>query len=211
MHGHTRWSGDCRLDLPELERAAARAGLDAVCITDHNEVAGAQALAARGHLRVVVGEEVRTSEGEIIGLFLAERIPPRLSPAETVAAIKAQGGLVYLPHPRDRFRGSRLSAAALEAILPAVDILEVFNARNLLAGDNVRARALARRHGLRMGAGSDFHTAGEVGRAYLDLPEFRTPAELLGLLPAAAVRGRRSGPLPHLQTKLVKELAKRGR
>lgn len=206
MHGHTYWSKDSRLALADLERAIVHAGLDAVCITDHNEIGGALELASRGNVRVIVGEEIRTTDGEIIGLFLREHIPALLSPAETIAAIREQGGLVYIPHPFDQFRGSRLRRSALEAIRQQVDILEVFNARNLRRAHNAAARAYAAQHGLRMGAGSDSHLAVEVGHAYVELDAFATPAELLTALDHAVVRGRRSNPLVHAQTVVDKRL-----
>lgn len=204
MHGHTCWSKDSQLRLGDLERAIQRAGLDAVCITDHNEIGGALELQARGKVRVIPGEEIRTDEGEIIGLFLREKIPARLSPQETIAAIREQGGLVYIPHPLDRFRRSRLQPAALASVLDQVDVLEVFNARNLLTGDNTRAAQFARGHGLRRGAGSDSHTAYEVGRAYVEIADFQSAAELLTALDAAVIHGRRTTPLVHARTRLDK-------
>jgi len=201
MHGHTYWSKDSRLSLSSLERAIRRAGLDAVCITDHNEIGGAFELAARGNVRVIIGEEVRTAEGEIIGFFLNEKIPAHLSPEETIAAIRGQGGIVYVPHPFDSYRGSRLQPAALARVLPEVDVLEVFNARNLLTSQNRRARAYAEEHGLRMGAGSDSHTALEVGHGYLELPSFDGPRDFLAALPDAVVHGRLTHPLIHVLTR----------
>lgn len=209
MHGHTYWSSDSHLQLPDLERAILRAGLDAVCITDHNEIGGAQELAARGNVRVIPGEEIRTTDGEIIGLFLKEKIPARLSPQETIAAIREQDGIVYIPHPLDRFRHSRLQRAALEAVLDQVDILEVFNARNLLRGDNTRALHLARLRGLLQGAGSDSHMAAEVGNAYVELAPFRTATELLEALETAVVHGRRSYPVVHALTVVDKRRKRR--
>lgn len=210
MHGHTYWSKDSRLALPALERAIQRAGLDAVCVTDHNEIGGALELAARGQVRVIAGEEIRTRDGEIIGLFLREKIPALLTPEETISAIREQGGLVYIPHPLDRFRRSRLRLSALHAVLVDVDILEVFNARNLLRGDNLRAAALARRHNLCAGAGSDSHTAGEVGHAYVELGEFQTPGELMQSLRSATIHGRHSNPVVHAQTAVDKRLKRAG-
>ena len=209
MHGHTYWSSDSQLRLDDLERAIQRAGLDVVCITDHNEIGGALELQARGKVRVIPGEEIRTSEGEIIGLFLREKIPARLSPQETIAAIREQGGIVYIPHPLDRFRGSRLQAAALAAVLDQVDVLEVFNSRNLLAGDNTRALRLARSRGLRQGAGSDSHTGHEVGHAYVDIADFQSAADLLTALETAMIHGRRTNPLVHARTRLDKAVKRR--
>lgn len=210
MHGHTYWSRDSQLALADLEQAILRAGLDAVCITDHNEVGGAMELAVRGKVRVIPGEEVYTTEGEIIGLFLKEKIPARLSPQETITAIREQGGIVYIPHPLDRFRGSRLRPEALAAVLGQVDVLETFNARNLLTGDNSRASHMARARGLRRGAGSDSHTAHEVGHAFVEIPDFQTAAELLTALEAAVVHGRRTNPLVHIRTHMDKAKKRRG-
>jgi hypothetical protein len=209
MHGHTYWSRDSQLRLEDLERAIQRTGLDAVCITDHNEIGGALELMARGTVRVIPGEEIRTSEGEIIGLFLKEKIPARLSPQETISAIREQGGVVYIPHPLDRFRGSRLRPAALASVLEQVDVLEVFNARNMLTGDNTRALQFARTRSLRRGAGSDSHTAYEVGHAYVELAEFQTPAELLAALDSAVIHGQRTTPVVHGWTIIDKAMKRR--
>ena len=121
---------------------------------------------------VIVGEEVTSSGGEITGLFITEPVPRGLSPVETAVRIKDQGGLVSIPHPFDRFRRHVITPDALEEVLPHVDIVEAFNARNTFSRDNRRAEALAEAHGLLVSAVSDTHTAVEVGRTYVDIPEF---------------------------------------
>ena len=140
-------------------------------------------------MRVIVGEEVRTPYGDVIGLFLTERIPYVLPLEEVIARIRAQGGLVYIPHPFDPVRSS------LGRVLPAlcaegaVDIIEVFNAKISDPALNGRAVALARAFGLPGGAGSDAHDAPGVGAAYLDMPDFDGPASFLAALPHAQLSG----------------------
>jgi hypothetical protein len=147
---------------------------------------------------VIVAEEVKTSQGEIIGLFLKEAIPPGLSPEETVRRIKEQGGLVCLPHPFDRMRREPLRSAARENILSSIDIVEAFNSRTTFAADNTRARRFAEANGLAMSAGSDAHSLWEVGSAYVEMAEFETPQQFLEALRQGKIVGRRSVPLVHL-------------
>lgn len=189
-HLHTVASGDAVTTLDELAERARQAGLDVVCITDHNVTSAAVAAAGRDlGVRVVVGEEIRTPDGDIIGLFLTERIPYVLPVAEVVTRIRAQGGLVYAPHPFDQDRSS------LGRVLPelcaagAVDIVEVFNAKTATREPNDRAAALAAAYGLPGGAGSDAHDPPGVGAAYLEMPDFDGPAGFLAALAGARVTG----------------------
>jgi len=161
-----------------------------VCITDHNETSAAVAATERDlGVRVIVGEEIRTPDGDVIGLFLTERIPYVLPVADVVARIRAQGGLVYAPHPFDEGRSS------LGRVLPglcragAVDIVEVFNAKVAGQGPNERAAALATAFALPGGAGSDAHDAPGVGAAYLEMPDFDGPASFLAALADARLTG----------------------
>jgi predicted metal-dependent phosphoesterase TrpH len=187
-HLHTVASGDSVLTLEQLAERARQASLDVVCITDHNEISAAVGAAGLG-VRVIVGEEIRTPDGDIIGLFLTERIPYVLPVAEVVARIRAQGGLVYAPHPFDEVRSS------LGRVLPglcaagAVDIVEVFNAKTEDRVPNDRAAALATAYALPGGAGSDAHDAPGVGAAYLEMPDFNGPADFLAALASARVTG----------------------
>jgi predicted metal-dependent phosphoesterase TrpH len=189
-HLHTVASGDSVLTLEELADRARSAGLDAVCVTDHNVTHAAVAAAERDlGVRIIVGEEIRTRDGDVIGLFLTERIPYVLPLAEVIGLIRGQGGLVYAPHPFDPVRSS------LGAVLPAlcaegaVDVIEVFNAKIEDQSLNARALALARSFGLPGGAGSDAHDAPGVGAAYLDMPDFDGPAGFLAALADARVTG----------------------
>ncbi len=194
MHCHTRLSKDSLNDPRKLVITAAEHGMGALCVTDHNGLANALALSRMSDLpiQVIPSEEVKSSEGEIIGYFLSELVPKGLSPEETVRRIKGQGGLVCVPHPFDTMRtASRLTTTALDRLVQAglIDILEVFNARAVNAADNARALAYAQEHGLAMSGGSDAHTLIEVGRAYAEIPPFNTPQEFLAGLRAGRVHG----------------------
>jgi predicted metal-dependent phosphoesterase TrpH len=197
LHSHTMWSGDSTTTPDELATAVVVARIDVLCITDHNTIAGAVELAEPGRLpcRVVVGEEVRTRAGEIIGLFLSERIPAGVSPVEAAGAIREQGGIVYVPHPFDPMRHN-LAPAALDELVAAgfVDVLEVFNAKTSLAHLNDRARAYADEHGLAHGAGSDAHVPAALGAAYVEVPGFDGAADFVDALRAGTVHGRHADP-----------------
>jgi hypothetical protein len=194
LHSHTMWSGDATTTPEELREAVAEAGIDVLCITDHGTINGAVELAESGILgcRVVVGEEVRTSAGEIIGLFLTERLPFGMKPEEAVTAIRDQGGVVYVPHPFDPVRHC-MSEPALESLAAAgaLDAVEVLNAKVSLAHLNRRAADFASAHGLVGGAGSDAHVASAIGAAYVEMPDFddASPASFLQSLRAGRVVG----------------------
>jgi predicted metal-dependent phosphoesterase TrpH len=194
LHSHTMWSGDATTTPDELREAIAEAGIDVLCITDHGTINGAVELAAHGDLgcRVIVGEEVRTAAGEVIGLFLRERLPFGMKPAEAVRAIRDQGGVVYIPHPFDPMRHC-LAEDALEALAAdgAIDAIEVLNAKVSLDHLNRRAADFAAHHGLAAGAGSDAHVASAVGAAYVEMPDFddASPASFLQSLRAGRVVG----------------------
>ena len=203
MHCHTRLSKDSLNDPRRLVETAASRGIGALCVTDHNELKNALALSRLPDLpiKVIPSEEVKSSEGEIIGYFLTELVPKGLSPEETVKRIKGQGGLVCVPHPFDTMRtASRLQTPALDRLVRSgqVDILEVFNARSVSPDDNRRALEYAQTHELAMSAGSDAHTLMEVGRAYMEVPHFSTPEEFLAALRQGKVNGILSSRLIHL-------------
>jgi len=191
-HLHTAASGDAVTTLDQLAERVSAERIDVVCITDHNETAAAMTAAAAGRLgrtRVIVGEEIRTREGEIIGLFLSERIPYVLRAAEVAGLIRAQGGLVYLPHPYDPARGSLGAAADRLCSDGLADVIEVFNAKIADQALNARASELAARWGLPAAAGSDAHDPPGVGAAYLEMPDFDGPASFLAALVSARVVG----------------------
>src|SRR5919199_6913408 len=139
LHSHTHHSHDCLLTDEAIIAVCQRRGIGALAVTDHNQIAGAFELQSRAPFPVIIGEEIFTAQGEIIGLFLREFIPRDLPVQETIARIKAQGGLVYVPHPFDSFRKGAIGRETLDAIRADVDLLEVLNARNLRLQDDDRA------------------------------------------------------------------------
>lgn len=202
LHTHTFCSKDCVSGYGDIIRAVQRAGLDGIAVTDHNEFRGAQELQKRAPFLVIPGEEIKTSAGEIIGLFLQEWIEPGLEPGETIRRIRDQGGVVYVPHPFDEVRSSRLRREALAEITPDVDVLEVYNARNAWPSFNTRALAYADEHGLLAGAGSDVHTLREYGRAYVEIPAFEGPRGFLESMRQGSWHGRLSTPWVHVRTRI---------
>ena len=194
LHCHTARSFDSLSDPVKVARAAAERGITHLAITDHDRIDGA--LEARDRapagLTVIVGEEVRTADGDIVALWIDEAVPPGLSAAETIDRIHAQGGLAGVPHPFDRFRGSaaRDGEARLAPIAPLLDYMEAFNARVPYGGANERAAAFAREHGIPGVAVSDAHTIMEVGVAYTVLEgPIRTSGDLRRALHDSMARG----------------------
>lgn len=204
FHIHTRYSMDCHNEPEEVIERCQELGFTCVAITDHDATEGAFRVKELAPFQVIIGEEVLTPAGEIMGLFLRERIASGLSVDRAIEAIHGQGGLVALPHPFDPLRGLRLTSEALERVMPGVDIIEVFNARCHLPGANRRARDFARKHGLPGTAGSDAHTIPELGGTYVELPDFSTPQEFLQALKKAVVIGKPSSPFVHLHSTWAK-------
>ena len=173
MHMHTMWSGDATTTPDELAEAIASTGIDVLCVTDHNTINGAVALGEQLGCRIIVGEEVRTHAGEIIGLFLRERLPHGMRTRDAARAIRSQGGLVYIPHPFDPMRHCMREDAMVELVTDGlVDAIEVLNAKVSLGHLNQRAADFASMHGLLGGAGSDAHEPSAIGAAYMEMPDF---------------------------------------
>jgi predicted metal-dependent phosphoesterase TrpH/glycosyltransferase involved in cell wall biosynthesis len=200
LHLHTEHSHDCAVPVAVLLDHAERIGLGAVAITDHNVFSGAREAVeeAKGRaLTVIPGEEVKTDEGEVIGLFLREEIPQGMTIEDTIAVIRAQGGVVYLPHPFDRLH-TIPDASALHRHLAEIDVFEVYNARLLFDAYNDEALRFARKYKLTMGAGSDAHVLQGVGTGLVRMRAFETPEEFLMSLRTAEVL-RRPKSLVYLQ------------
>lgn len=195
MHSHTMWSGDCTTTPDELHRAVADCGIDVLCITDHNTIAGAVRLADELPCRVIVGEELRIGRGELIGLFLTGPIPPGLTAADSARAIRDQGGVVYVPHPFDPMRNA-LPADTIDELAEAslIDAFEVRNAKTSLESLNRKAAQYAERHGLAAGAGSDAHVPDAFGAAYVEMPDFDDRDSFLRSLVRGEVIGHHSDP-----------------
>jgi predicted metal-dependent phosphoesterase TrpH len=218
LHMHTDHSGDCVTPVDVLINTARDRGLGAIAITDHNEVSGA--LEARrlaedlGDIKVIVAEEVKTAEqGEVIGLFLEEKIPKGLTMAETISEIRAQGGLVYVPHPFDRFHSVPDYEHLLD-IVEEIDVLEVFNPRVAVTAFNEEAERFARKYGIVPGAGSDSHVAQGLGSVRVRIHDFDGPAEFLEAMRDADITRKHKNlvyvqALKLLQTKGRQRAAKR--
>lgn len=172
-----------------------KVGINCLAVADHGTTAGGIALKKIAPFKVIVAEEILTNEGEIIGLFLDHDIPGKIPAVEAIARIKEQGGLVYLPHPCDRMRESILRNENMLSIIPSVDAIEVFNARALPPDANRRARKIALAHGIAAGAGSDAHSAMEIGNVRVEMADFDDPQGFLRSLKQAHIVGKRSSPL----------------
>jgi predicted metal-dependent phosphoesterase TrpH len=221
---HTDHSHDCETPVEVLLAAAKEAGLGAIAVTDHNEISGALearekaaesgAQGGRGRIKVIVGEEVKTAEqGEVIGLFIEEKIPRGLSMAETVAEIKRQGGLVYVPHPFDRMHAVPDYEHLLE-IVDDVDAIEVFNPRVAIGAFNEEAVRFAAKYRIVAGAGSDSHVAQGLGSVRIRMRDFDGPQEFLQSLRDAEITTKPSSliyvqALKFLQTKATPAAARR--
>jgi predicted metal-dependent phosphoesterase TrpH len=190
--------------------ACEKKGLDGVAVTDHNTIEGALIVRkiAPPNFVVIVGEEIRTKEGEILGYFLKEEIPAQRSIEETIERTKDQGGLVGIPHPFGSFRKSNIKISALERIIERVDFIEVFNSRNIFAKDDKKALILSQEKVLPPLIGSDAHLSCEVGKAYVEIDFFNNPQEFLQKLHSARLFTDR-GPLwVHFVTKWLKLIRK---
>jgi hypothetical protein len=197
LHCHTSASFDSLADPAAVARAAVSRGLTHLAVTDHDRIDGALRVreAASPELTIIVGEEVKTTDGDLIAVFLREVVPPGSSAVETIAAIREQGGLVGVPHPFDRLRGfGRRSGAELESIAHLVDWVEAYNARVIGGTANEKAALFAREHNLPGVGASDSHTVLEVGVTYSIVDgDPATPEGLLASLVAVDfVPGRAS-------------------
>ena len=197
LHTHTHYSPDSILSPKRFVQECRRWGINCMAVTDHDTIRGALAVRELADFQVIIGEEIRSAGGEVIGLFLAEEVPGGLSPDETIERVKAQGGLVGVPHPFDRLR-SALRRKEMVRLREKIDFVEALNARIVFASDNGRARRFAETNGLPMSAGSDSHSPWEVGRAYVEMPEFDGPQGFLAALREGRAVGRLSSPLVHL-------------
>jgi len=217
VHMHTDHSGDCATPVEVLLATARERNLGAIAVTDHNEVSGAlDAQAKADGLKVIVGEEVKTaSQGEVIGLFIKRKIPRGLTLAETVAEIKRQGGLVYVPHPFDRLH-SVPDYEHLLTILEDIDVIEVFNPRVAIGAFNEEAARFAAKYRIVAGAGSDSHVAQGLGSVRIRMHDFEGPQEFLESLREADIITRPSSllyvqALKFLETRATPPAARRAR
>jgi predicted metal-dependent phosphoesterase TrpH len=210
FHIHTRFSRDSILTEKKFVEKAIERGLTHVCVTNHNNVEGAVAvrekvaeLGLTEELTVILGEEVSTSDGEVVGIFLTRTIPRGLSANETADEIHRQGGLVSIPHPFDPFRGSHIREVPLRnlAEIGKIDMVEVFNCRVTFQRHNDEAAEFAKRYGIPGIAASDSHSGFEIAMAFNALPPFETAEELKVALTQNEWHASRSSVFIHATTR----------
>ena len=212
LHIHTQYSMDCETPLGKIIDRCLELGINCIAIADHGTAEGALKMKSLAPFTVIVAEEMLTPHGEIMGMFLSETIPSGLSVEQTISRIRAQGGLVCIPHPFDTIGGSALDDRIIEEIASQIDVIEVFNARNPFRGGSIRARAFAQKNNIAQSAGSDAHTLHEIGNAYVEMPEFNGKDDFLQALARGEICGHRSNPLTHFAStwaKLKNNLTKR--
>ncbi len=197
LHVHTCYSADCLTPLERIVERCLERGINCIAVADHNTIAGALRLKEIAPFRIIIAEEILTDVGEIMGLFLSEEVARGLSAQETISRIRAQGGLVAIPHPFGRSMPWRPNVLASTEISSQVDIIEAFNSRTPLSSSIRRAATLAKEQGKAASAGSDAHTLGEIGRAYVQMPEFDGPHDFLDSLAQGQIFGQKSSYLAH--------------
>jgi len=196
LHVHTCYSLDCGTPLDKIVTRCLQIGINCIAIADHHSITGALKLREIAPFHVIVAEEIMTPIGELMGLFLTQEIPRGLSAQETIARIKSQGGLVNIPHPFGHSLHENKELLSQE-ILSQVDLIEVFNSRIPFPSASPKASKLALEYRLPASAGSDAHTVREIGRAYVEMPEFNGPEDFLDCLTRGKIFGQRSSPLFH--------------
>ncbi|HLB74339.1 MAG TPA: PHP domain-containing protein [Sedimentisphaerales bacterium] len=179
MHAHTYYSHDGFTTVKSFIRWCKKRDLNCVCITDHNTLSGALEFSGKAPMKIIIGQEITTGQGDVTGLFLKEEIPPCLGLEDTIGWIKAQRGLVYLPHPLDEFRKSSVKIRDAERLRDSIDIIEVFNSRTLNPKYNARALEFAIANNMVVAVGSDAHHPLELGNSYMQMPDFDGPEEFL--------------------------------
>lgn len=206
LHTHTRFSRDSTMSPADLVARARAAGLDRLAVTDHNSMEGAFAAQAIDPDLIILGEEIDCEDGtDLIGLFLWEPVPAGLSVEDTAARIRAQGGVVYAPHP---FAYMTRPAERAQKVLAVADVVEAINGRAFMPAWNRRAREAAESRGIAIAAGTDGHFPHEIGGTYTELPDFSSVESFrAALAEATPVSARRTSPLVHVRSIAV-ELAK---
>ena len=200
LHIHTEYSIDCNTSLEQIINRCLETGINCIAIADHGTIEGALKIQDITPFPVIIAEEILTTHGEIMGMFLKETIPSGLSAEQTISRIRAQGGLVNIPHPFAIFRQSALDSRIIEEVVEQIDIIEVFNSRSLLPLTSAKAQVFAQKYGIPQGAGSDAHTPCEIGNAYVEMPEFNGRDDFLNALAKGRIFGHRTNPLRHFNS-----------
>lgn len=200
LHIHTEYSLDCNTPLEKIIERCLELGINCIAIADHGTAEGALKMQGMAPFTVIVAEEILTPDGEIMGMFLSETIPSGLSVTETIAQIRAQHGLVCIPHPFDTIRGSALGGWVAEQIVEQIDILEVFNSRSPLMRSSAKSLEFAEKYGIVKSAGSDAHTIAEIGHAYVEMPEFNGRDDFLQALAQGTIKGHKTSLFRHFNS-----------
>ncbi len=201
FHCHTIYSKDSLTSPQKLLEACRRKGIARVIVTDHNTIAGAQAAQALEPERVIIGEEIMTTRGEILAAFVTEEVPPMLSPQETIERLRRQEAFISVSHPFDELREGGWEEADLLEIIPQVDAIEIYNSRCINPAFNRRARDFARQHNLAGTVGSDAHVAAELGQSIMLLEEFQSPDDLRKVIRGGLPETHWSPPWIHLTSR----------
>jgi len=206
LHIHSQYSMDCQTPLDKIIKRCQALGIGCVAVADHGTAEGGLKLAkiAPASLTVIVAEEVLTTRGEIMGMFLKETVPSGLSLQESIRLIKAQGGLVNIPHPFDTFPRSGIGLEALEEVARELDLIEAFNARSPYPQPSTKALDFALKHKLPTSAGSDAHIASEIGNAFVEMTAFSGKEEFLAALAKGIIRGHKTSPMVHFASMWAK-------
>jgi len=211
LHSHTHWSKDCVTRFQTIINLSRRRGIDRIAITDHNTAEGALAMQKIASDLVIVGEEIMTTQGEILAYFVRETVPAGLSPEDTIRRLRDQGAVISVSHPFDRLRKGAWQEADLLRIIDKVDAIEIFNARCVFPEDNDRALQFAQEHNLIGTVGSDAHIRPEYGQAMVVIRPFENdPEDFRDALQTATALKRLSGKYVHAGSTLAKWSKKLG-
>ena len=202
LHSHTHYSRDSLNKLADVVRACRAAGIDRIAITDHSEIRGALRAHELAPDLVIVGEEVKTTQGDLLCLFIHELIPRGVTPEEAIARVHDQGGIIGAAHPLDTWRAG-LGYDNVARLGRQLDFLEVFNARTYEPDKNDAANALAHEIGLPGIAGSDAHLLSEIGTCRVRMRDYSSPQDFLAALREATLITRYSSPLVHLSSRFA--------
>jgi len=198
LHSHTDASKDSLVAVEQLLVCCVRKGIDRIAITDHNEIKAALEAKVLDPERVIVGEEIATTKGELLGYFMSERVPPGLEPMAAIERLQRQGAVISVAHPFDSNRTHYWEEETLARLIPYLDAFETFNARCVFSAPNHHALSYAGEHNLLETVGSDAHSLWEVGRATLITPDFWDAASFREALKEAEKDVKRSPAFVHL-------------
>jgi predicted metal-dependent phosphoesterase TrpH len=211
LHIHTRYSMDCQTPLDRIISRCQELGINCIAIADHGTTEGALEMQKIAPFKIIIAEEILTTDGEIMGMFLKETIPSGITPQEAIKQIREQDGLVNIPHPFETIRGSALRDRVIEEIAEEIDLIEVLNSRSPFPANSSKARAFAEKYGIPGTAGSDAHSVYEIGNAYIEMPDFNNKEEFLKAVAQGKINGKRSGVFVHLFSSWAKMKGKLGK